>query len=652
MITTDEKFIQRFKDDFFKDVTAAEIRHRQMNFHYLQYKGILYLNQAYGKDYVQSIGLQVNVPRTFMTIEAIRPQLIDRKLDIGTEALNFKAFPYRDKARDMLLGEWKRSKAKWAKADAQTDALTYGTGYLLSRFTDDTIDTDIYDGHDDQGKLKTKKGKLTRYEGMKGTWLNPYHVFRDRNATTNEPGNSGSWSHCYVYSIWDFDVWKDYCTQQGFNIEGMEKGGYLKEFDAVKRKIDAIYSYTNIVQRDNSGQPMNQSNAETSDPDWSNSIMVVERFEEQKYSVCSGAGWTVNYKGINTDPDKIIPIHVFKDYSIPGEFEGIGEPEVIRWQQYEENKIHNLSYLQVLTSTVQRYGIVKELLEDPTEARLTNHFKPIYLKYVPRASIANAIQPLNQGKGTTYPQDFLKEVKAIGQSATGVTDGFIGASKMSTDTATEANILQNATLARINRKIQEMEERDLVPMLEHWLACFPQYYSDELDLLITDNEDYYTKFIPYTREFNTDTKLVAEYSVREGVLNDQVTTIEDVFKAKGYKNVVFVSDIINRFGIVIKTATARADEMELIKEFREVVDDMEKANAALIATGQFPMYDVAKLRGELLRQFPDIIESPDNYILKPPQPPVGPPSEGAGGMPTDASTVPVGQPAPTPQITQ
>lgn len=618
--SNDQDFATKFRDEFIKDVAAREIKHRMMNFHYLQYKGILALNRIYGEEYLKTIGLQVNVPRTFMTVESIRPQVIDRQLDIYVTAWNKKAQPYQSKSRDMLLGEYSRSKMKWAKADSQTDALIFGTGYMLTQYVDDTIETDIFDGHDEEGRPKTKKGMLTRYQGMKGKHLNAYHVFPDRNATTNEPGHSGSWNHCYVYSIWDFDRWMQICEQKGFDTDNMEKGGYLREFDEVRRKIDSIYAFSESRTRDDNGNMVTSIEGELEAPDWANSIMVVERFEDNYYSVCSGANWTKNYVGENPDPDKTIPIAVFKDYSLPDEFDGMGEPEVLRWQQYQENKVHNLSYLNILTNSVQRFGIVKELLEDPTEVRASNPLAPIYLKYVPNASINNAIQPLNQGKGTQYASDFLTEIKSIGQSATGIADGMIGATKMVTDTATEASILQDASLARVNRKIHEMDERDFVPVLEHLLACIPHYYSEDLDLLITDGEEYYTKFIPFTREFNDNPKVVAEYAVQEGVL-EGVTTVEDVFLKKGYKNVIFVSDIINGFKISIKTVTANADQAKVTKELREIILDMDNANKVLMEMGQFPVYDTVELRKDLLRQFPNIIEDPDVYIKKPPAPP-------------------------------
>lgn len=611
----DTDFATKFRDEFFKDVQSAEVRHRMMNYHYLQYKGILYLNDVYGEEYMKTIGLQVNVPRTFMTVEAIRPQLIDREMDIDVDPENKKAFPYTAKARDILKGETKRSKFKYQKADAETEALLYGTGYLFSKYYEDVIDTDILDYYDDDGKPVTKKGTLDRYKGMKAFRLNPYHVFRDRNATTNEPGMPGTWDHCYVYSIWDFETWKEICKVEGYNVEGMEKGGYLRDFEEVKRKIDTIYSMSNLSSKDNNAGFVN-ADLELLAKDWEDSIMVVEKFEENHYSICSGANWTVNCKDPNPNPDKRIPIFPIKDYSVPGEFEGIGEPEVMRWQQYEENKIHNLSYLQTLMGTVQRFGVVKELLVDPTSVKNNNPFNPIYLKYVPNISINNAIQALNQGKGTQYPKEFLAEVKATGQSATGVSDFYIGGSKAITDTATEANKLADATLARISRKIEEMEDRGITPILEHWLACIPYFYDEELDLLVTDNENYFTKFLPYTRDYNENLNLVATLGVKEGVTN--ATTLEEIYLKTGYKNVVFVSDILNRFGITIKPNKNASNKLEMIRQFREVITEMELVNQTLMATGQPAKYDTAKLREELLRQFPDIIEDPAEYVLEVP----------------------------------
>lgn len=614
----DNELREKFKNDFFRDMNARKDQHMKMNYCYLQYKGILALNEAYGKDYLNSLGLQVNVPRTFMTVETFRANLQGRPLNIGTVARNKSGYGQKEKARYMLTGEWNRSKSQNEKNDAEYDAFVFGTGYLLSLFEDDTITTPVYAGYDKEGKVIFEDGELTRYKGMKVRRINPYYVFPDKDCTTDTPGNPGSWGHCYIYSMWDLDKWKEVCEQNGFNTEGMEKGGHLEEFDEVRRRIDSLYTnfrgIYNGSRRTDDGQLVS-TNTSKAKPDFRNKIMVVERFEPESYTVMSGANWTKNYAGINPDPDKIIPIGVIRDVRLPDEFDGIGEPEIMRWQQYEENKVHNLSYMQVLINTVQRYGVIEEYLIDPTEARSSNPLRPIRLKNIPGIKVNEAIQALNQGRATQYPKDFLDEVKQIGQAATGATDYMIGANESQTDTLGEAELMKGVGNLRVSAKIQEMEERDLVPILEHWLACFPQYYTEDMDLKLNDGqrEEFYVKFLPYIRKYNTHTPTVAKLASANQQL--QANTLEEIYLGMGYKDVVFVDDIIGDYDIIIKTSTIGTEINQLLKEFREAVAIMMSVNQNQMALGLPPEWDIAKLSEDILLQFPQIIKNVDDYKM-------------------------------------
>ena len=172
----DKKLCNKFREEFLQDVEHRKVRHQMNNFHYLQYKGILKMNQVYGKNFLESTGLMANVPRTFMTIESIRPVLSGRPLDISAKAHNKKEYDNRDKAEDILKGEWARSKADYAKADAEWDALLLGSGFLLWRY-DEIIEknTDLFDGYDEEGKIKYRKGDLEKYKGMRLIRLDPYY---------------------------------------------------------------------------------------------------------------------------------------------------------------------------------------------------------------------------------------------------------------------------------------------------------------------------------------------------------------------------------------------------------------------------------------------------------------------------------------------
>lgn len=620
--------INKLKEEFFKDVEARRPYWQKMNYHYLMYKGIQILNYMYSRDVLESIGVQINVPRTFMTIESIRPDL-NRPLSIKVKPRNKKERKQADSSSSMLNGEWSRSHSDVEKAKSEYDALVFGTGYMLSKFVNDREVTEIFDGYNKDGTIKSKKGEKVNYEGMKADWIDPYYMIPDRKAKTYEPRKPQSPRRIWLLSVWDYDTWIENCKDKGYSTEGMQKGGFIEKLDQVREVMDILYtqSLNKALTRDNgilvNANPLTKKLEFEED-----SIMVLEMLEPKRHVTFAGANWTVATEGINTDPDKIIPVFAIKDYEVPGELEGIGEPEVIRWQQYEENKLHNLSYLGALINTVKRYGIVEELMVDPTELRANNPLKPIRLKYMSGIKIGDAVQALNQHNADNYPQNFINEVKNIGQSATGITDYMIAANDSQVGTLGEADMMKAAGSKRIRQKIQTMEDNSLASLLEHWMNCIPLYYTEELDFLLNDGNEQ-VKFIPYSREFNENAKLVAEYAVREGSTGK---TIEEVFFNVGYQDVVFVSDLVGGYDIKIKTGLAAMDTQEIIRQYQVAIAMCDADNIQKIQMGQPPPWDSTKLREEMLRQFPDIIEDPEEYKM-PIAPPMPAPGQQTPAMP-------------------
>lgn len=611
---TDKDFVVKFKEDFLKDVEHRRPQHRKNNFHYLQYKGILWLNSIYGEEYLRSIGLQVYVPRTFTTVESIRPYLSGRPLDISVKGNTLEGRKSKKKAENTLRGEWNRSGADWQKADAEFYGLLFGTGFLLSKFVDDFDILPLYDGMDKDGTAKFKEGKFQRYKGMKLKSLNPYYVFPDRTATSEE-----DWRHCFVYSLWDFDVFLDYCKDNSLNTKDLEKGGHIEEFDKVRRQIDMIYGASNVdLKTRDKGQLVSHVAQETQEMDTSNMIMVVEKFSKKEYSICAGENWTLVSRGNNPDPDRTIPIQPIRDYRVPDEFDGIGEPEVIRWQQYEENKIHNLAYLSTLMNTVQRYGIVESMLSDPSDASFSNPLKWIKLKNVPGADVNKAMIPLNQKNSNDVPAKFLDIISGIRQESTGVSSYITSSPNSEVNTLGEANIMRLAGLERIRQKIYNIEERDIAPILKHWIVCIPQYYTEEMEMLLSGKEEdeQYVIYLPYDRQFNDDISTVKDLSVKHGIYGE--STIEGIYQKLGYEDVVFVSDLVQGYDIVIKTATSAGDKEKIITQLNDVTTTLLNINKTLPA----PYFNLGKLGEEILRQFPDIIKNVDDYVMQ--QAPINP----------------------------
>lgn len=612
-MTTEE--IQKRRIEFQKDLEARRVWHRMMNYHYLSYKGISLLNQTYSKEVLESLGLSIHIPRTFMTIESIRPDL-DKSIDISVKWQNRKEKPQAMKVQQTLKGEWKRSKADKEKAKAQFDALLYGSGYLLNYYDLDEEKGEVFEKFNDKGEAVYTQGVQKNYEGMRVKWLNPYYVIPDRKAKTYDSKQHDSPRRVWIVAIWDYDTWLEECKNKGYNTKGLEKGGQIEEFDSVKRTIDALYSKTlsQYKTRDANNQLITeQPESQTDNKIDENSVGVVYEYTAKEVNIYAGKNWTLAHSGKSQLPKKEIPIYCLKDYDIPGELEGVGEAEVLRWQQYEENKIHNLMYLQVILNTVGRYGIVEQYLEDPTEVRQNNPLKFIRLKQLPlNIGINDAIQQVNKFSATEVPLNVLNEVKTIGQMATGQTDYSIGANKGEAGTLGEANKMEQAGNDRIKQKIQQMEERGITPILESWLSAIPRLYTEELDFLLNDGTNKDIKFLPFDRKMNKNAILVSKYSVKEGV---NATTLEDIFKGAGYSDVVFVSDLLGNYDITVKTSLAFLDKTNMIQQYQQAIALAMAENQNLIAMGQPPKYDTTKLTDDLLRQFSDIIEDIDEYKL-------------------------------------
>ena len=151
-------------------------------------------------------------------------------------------------------------------------------------------------------------------------------------------------------------------------------------------------------------------------------------------------------------------------------------------------------------------------------------------------------------------------------------------------------------------------------LLKHWLLFIPQYYTDEMDLLLNDGENYYVKYLPYDREFNDDNETVNSLSIEHGV--HDATTIEEVYLKLGYKEVVFSSDLISGILIHLKTATSAAEKERIVTQLKALLQTAIDVNTAL----GVQKYDIEKITDELFGQFPDIFKGVDSFKLQEPQP--------------------------------
>lgn len=636
-----EADIDVFERDWMIAKNYWKRKHMVWDYGYLNYKSVLTYNNIYGEDYLKAFGLQVFVPRTYQTVESIASQLNSRKTEFiikGTSGKNgFKDAERAEYFQVMDNVEWRRSGAEAEKRKAAKNALIFGNGYLLNFFVDDTRNFHFIDLEEDedgepdssQDGIKNSndppapgeaKGdnwvpkEITKYKGMKPKSENPYYVFPDPFAKDGED------TYCYRYVVGTVDVLRDYVVQKGWmSVEDAAekiKSEQVEKFDAIRDTIDTLFEQP--ITKWTRGDHLSSTNTVTSVNSTSSSpaefSALIERYEPDFYEVRLADAKTSIYKDFNVYPHKEIPIITFKDNPVPDEPCGIGEPELIRWQQVEENKLHNLLMQAVMMAVVQRFAVNASLLEDETELAWHNPFKPIRLKPLPGVSVAQAIMPLAQPEVKSSPFELLKMVKEISQSTSGASDYVVSANSSLADTATESNNLMAAAAMRIKDKTKQMDEEATLKLIFQWHACYFYFYDEEMDFEIT-GEEAFIRWLPYDRsEANENAELIAAARKALNVAEGTGDTLEAVYQAKGYKQVVFISDVMEgSFTGEVKITDVEMDKSKTFDDFLKLIKVMNEVNVAAKDSNDPRRFDVFEVALEAMK-YVTVAVDPKKYV--------------------------------------
>lgn len=628
-------------DIFMRDWNIARSwwirKHRVFDYNYLNYKSILTYNNVYGKDYLNAFGMQVFVPRTYQAVEGLKAQLNSRKTEFVVKAgSGVKGF--RDKERSKYFQtmdnvEWRRSKAEHQKQLATHNALVYGIGYLSNFFVDDHGDKHLptlpeeddkkpasaVDGTpseetvdvNDPKSLEWKTIDMTSYRGMKPESENPYYVFPDPYAKNDKR------AYCYKYVVGTVDEIRAYVVARKWMTEAEASTKVVacavERFDGIKDTIDAFFDQP--VSKWTRGDSVTNvsSNPSATELVKGEFSAIIERYEDDYFEArLVSADTETLYKDWNIYPHKQIPIIALKDNPQPDEACGMGEPEIVRWQQVEENKLHNLLMQAVMMSVVQRYAVNSNLLEDETDILTYNPFKPIRLKPLPGITVSQAIMPLPQPEVKQSPFQLLEQVKQIGQATTGASDFVVSGNNSIADSATESNNLVAATTMRIKEKARYIEEVALVRLVEQWHACFFYFYDEEMDFELT-GEDSFIRWIPYDRaEANENIQMVEK--ARED-LNAMGGTLEEVYQNAGYHQVVFMSDVQEgSFYAEVKVSDMELDRQKTFDDGLKVMKVMNETNIAAKEIGDTRRFDIFKMAEEIMRGMPSI-RDPKEFII-------------------------------------
>jgi hypothetical protein len=632
----DKRTTDKFEDDWQEARAYWKEKHKIFDFAYLQYRSILSLNSLYGQDYLNAFGMNVYVPLTFQAIESISAVLNARKVDIVT-----KSFKKEDEMKEKYLQtldnlEWARTKMNNVRSEANKNALIFGLGYYFNPYVEDaktyhfpevsedkeTKPSDPSDG-EEQGdapvlpELKKdivwKPKKIIRYQGMKPKSLDPYYVFPDPNATSNE-----DWRYCYTYTITTVDAFRDYVVSNGLMTkEQAEKkiveGESIEKFDAIRDTMDALFK-RDVGAFTRGDHEVGATVTGTALPMRRNQIAVIERYEEDYYEIRIAGKSEKLYSDYNIYPHKKIPLVPVWDYKIPGEFAGMGEPEIIRWQQIETNRIHNSVLDALLMATVQRYAIRADLLEDESDISFHNPFKPIRLKNLPGLQVSQAIMPMPQPDIKQSPFQLMDLVKQTIQQTTGASDFVVSGNASATDTATESNNLVAATTNRMREKTRQMDETSLPYLVEQWHAIYPMFYTEDMDLRLV-GEPGFVKYLSLDRTETNEDKEEIEKAAKK--LNSSGNTLVDVYLNAGYKQVIFLSDTTGGFTVEIELTDTDLNANKEFDKYMKTLGAMTTINEQAKAQGETKQFDIWKFGEKMIGLFP-MIKSPEDYIKQAP----------------------------------
>jgi len=624
---------QKFWDEWQKNKEHWVKQHRVYDFAYLQYRSVMTLNAAYGQQYMDAFGMQVYVPLTYQTVESIASILNQQKVEFVVEATSKK-----DEAKEKYVQrldniEWKRSKSDDVRADVHKDALIFGNGYYYNPYIEDkkeydylvtpeekvTAPQDPEDGQEQADepvegeKQKWEKRTTILYRGVKPKALDPYYTFFDRHATSDEDAK-----RAYVYTIMSVDDAKDFVVDNGWmTTEEAEKKIFarsVERFDRVRKMIDFLYTrpLTSWTRGDHI-DPMQATPLNTIDSDQDDEVIAfIEMYEPNNYEVwIDGDREAAIYQDHNVYPHKQIPIIPVWDVKVPHVFAGIGEPELIRYQQIETNRVHNLLLDALLMSIVQRYAVKEDLLQDSTDVSFWNPFKPIKLKHLPGLTVQQAIMPMPQPDVKNTPFQIMEMIQRTVQQTTGATDYIVSTSEADTDTATESNNLMSATSVRMKEKTRQMDGYSLPRLVEQWHSIYPMFYTDELDFRIR-GEKTFVRYVPYDKkDVNENSKFIAQAKEQ---LNADGATLEEVYQNAGYTFVLFLSDIRGEFVASVDVKDVDFHALKTIEQYQKAIEAMIMVNDSAAKTGQQFQFDVVKFGKEMVGQFP-MIRDVDEYVM-------------------------------------
>jgi hypothetical protein len=582
--------------------TALTEQRKIWDYAYLAYKGIMLNSEINRKRRKNQFGIYVNVPRTFMMIEGIRRNFNISKLKVSLEPIAGMKDLKRKKISSFLNYDIKRGGTYEQVKDAGFFKLLYGNGFLYSYLSERVgkYGKIIGDINKQTAVIKNRldSKKTTKYFGMVARAVSPYKIFpdpdgkhHDYNDAINQPCNFTCIRDVKHISTFRRD-WGGIIPDE--ILDKVQPGGFdMTNYEAVKETIDILFSLDNFRYPGTVQDVINQS-------------QVVREYDKKEYVeeriwigedfliVQAGAGMKFCLISPNPNPRKISNLVKLDNVGLPDEYWKMGEPYQIRYQQIEENRIHNTVLDTLHFSISGMLGINTQYLEDPYDTEVYPQ-KVWKLKAMPGVKIDEMMQSFQPSANGIAPAiKFMDEVKKIAQSTTSITDFVTGASKSIADTATESNKLSGASDLAIADKVKEMSQGALTKVAKIFMSMYPIAYSGEEMEAISDKHEIY--FVGQTKKEITEAKL------------------KSIFLKHNPKNVIFADDVDISAPEFTTTGDVSMDRNTKLSQWISAIDYAKSVNEVAYATGDRQRIDVVKMGVLGLENF-DVIGNADEFLM-------------------------------------
>lgn len=563
-ISDEENAILLHLDEMWSEAKQAkQTQKRILEEAYRQFRSIASERITNSRD-VERWGMAIFVPVTFQVVMGIQAQLNGRPPQFRQSPLFVpKDRRETDAVSKFSVAEFKRSEAMRSFVTGTQLALIFGTAFLRSVFRNDVRDIDVVtnfsrseNGESDKDSLVIEKQEKTFYKGWGLEVDHPLQVYLPR-VRQKDPQK---WPFYIVRDLVDInDIRKYYEKNPKLaykdNYKYLKAGGDLTDDLAVYDEVDPLYSGKDprypgsIGDIINSGPQFDKKDRLINVKDKAERIRIFDQRKDR---------WTeiVNNRIMSHYPNplssKKLPVVAMRDYTIEFEPWGLGEPQLIRHLQLEQNALHTFALDGTKYATNGVFALNSTALKNADDMSVYPG-KIFEMKNLPGVTIDQVIQSFNMPdvKGSVFKLLDMND-SMVGR-VTGAGTSIIGGDPINAGgSATESNNLKAAATTRVYERARAIEQENLVDAVNLMVEYVADFYDSPLIAKISDDE--FIKFVPGDE---------SDYSIE-----DKATDLAD-----GYSAIIYTSDLVQGFVTVtegestlpISRQERRVEGMQLLK---------------------------------------------------------------------------------------